>query len=142
MRQTSIETYQQIEEGGLLSEMRWTVYRTLFHHGPLTGRELNQRLGEGATTSASYHKRLSELELLGVAYVTRERVCTITGRNACEWDVTDKLPSGEVTHVQRPSNDVIRRAVEDLRIIERSGVKFSEDIAAVGKWLVYASRDR
>lgn len=93
MRTTSIRVYREIKESGLLSRMRWRVYRVVFKHGPLTAHELDTHLAAPEETKTSYHKRLSELERVGVCRVVGERPCTITGRSALLWDVTDNLPT-------------------------------------------------
>jgi hypothetical protein len=97
-RATSNRAYREIKRSGLLSRMRWRVYRTVFHHGPLTAHELDNHLASPEETKTSYHKRLSELQRVGVCRVVGERPCSITGRNALLWDVTDALP----TKYQKP----------------------------------------
>lgn len=72
--------------------MRWRVYETLYRYGAMTGRELDQLMACPKETRTSYHKRLPELEYMGVAYVVEERCCRVTGQLACVWDVTDGLP--------------------------------------------------
>lgn len=93
IRQTSVRAYNEIKRSGALSRMRWRVYRTVYHHGPLTAHELDERLAQHGETKTSYHKRLSELLRVGVCRVVGERPCNITGRIAMLWDVTDKLPT-------------------------------------------------
>lgn len=61
----------------------------------VTGREVDELL---ATTDG--HKRLSELQDLGLAKVLRVRPCSITGRNAKAWTANlkendDDVPTNE-----------------------------------------------
>lgn len=92
IRETSRTAYQQIKAEGLLSRMRWRVYDAIYHHGPLTGHELDTHLAHPDETKTSYHKRLSELLRLRVVRIAGERPCKITGRVAVLWDVTTSLP--------------------------------------------------
>jgi hypothetical protein len=89
VRRTSINAYRKIQADGTLSQMRWAVYDYLFHHGPLTGSEITEGLRFNGQVSHSFHKRLSELEVMGVAEIVGERVCKVTGFNCILWDVTD-----------------------------------------------------
>lgn len=95
MRQTSVQTYSQIQANGLLSRMRWLVYDYLFRHGPATSREIDDGMRSPGEVRPSYHKRLSELERLGVACVVGEKVDS-TGHTAVLWDVTSALPAGVI----------------------------------------------
>ena len=90
MRQTSILAYEAIKSSGKLSDMRWRVYDFLYRNGPLTGRELDAKMASPNETRTSYHKRLTELERMGLVCIVTERNCHVTGHLAIEWDVTDK----------------------------------------------------
>ena len=138
MRQTSIQAYKQIEANGLLSRVRWMVYSHLFHHGPLTGGELNRQMGGGG-----YHKRLSELESLGVIVGTGIRVCSVTGMKCEQWDVTCALPSGTIKQSgTKPTRAEFGKAFAQLRVIHRHqqmvGKPFPPELVEVLSWV----RDR
>jgi hypothetical protein len=90
-RRTSIEAYQAILSEGLLSRLRWFVYDLLYHHGPMTGNQLIDRVKTRKNTGA-FNTRLSELRDLGVVYEVGEVKDPITGRQVILWDVTEKLP--------------------------------------------------
>lgn len=135
MRQTSIQAYQQIEAHGLLSRVRWVVYSHLFRHGPLTGSELNSQLG-----GVSFHKRLSELERLGVVYTMGKRNCDVTGMECEQWDVTAGLPVGASTSgTPRPSRTEFGQALAELRVVHSdqiaAGKPFSQNLASVLGWI-------
>lgn len=140
VRQTSIDVYHRIKAEGLLSKMRWEVYDVLFREGPLTGKELDRKLG---TDSA--HKRLSELKQLGVIADSGEKVrpCTVSGELVVEWDVTAALPEKATTPPKqsspRPSSGELSKAVEDLRelwrVAQAAGYRPSEALGRVGAWL-------
>lgn len=82
MRDTSIDAYRKILADGTITRSQKDVYECLYHHGPLTGREVNARVHEGA------HKRLSELLDRGVVRTVGTRKCSISGQNSTQWDVT------------------------------------------------------
>lgn len=91
VRQTSLESYTTIKNNGLLSEKRWAVYDVLFQYGPATAMELRQKMKPGFVDS-QVRARLNELRTLGLAEEKKTRICTITGMNVIEWDVTSRLP--------------------------------------------------
>ena len=96
MRQTSLLAYETIKASGKLSDMRWRVYDFLYKNGPLTGRELDDGMALPNETRTSYHKRLTELECMGLARIVTERNCRITNHQAIEWDVTDRMEPGSL----------------------------------------------
>lgn len=91
-RKTSIVAYNTIKNNGVLKSMRLKVYEMLYAHGPLTGRELDQMMARAGETRTSYHKRLSELQAMGVVETTSVRACRVSQQMAVQWDVTDQLP--------------------------------------------------
>lgn len=113
VRRTSVESYEAIRASGRLSRMRWRVYDFLYRHGPLTGHELDDRMAVVGETKTSYHKRLSELERLGVVETVGERRCSVTGMTALLWATTDASNVGSLT---RPS---AKRAPEVAALAER-----------------------
>lgn len=135
MRDTSLLAYRQIKEEGLLSRMRFVVYDHLFHHGPLTAVELSSQLKGPKEVSPSYHKRLSELERLGVVRTVDRRECSITGREAELWDVTSRLPAG-LAYKPRSSPDKlqIRAALDELDTLLKDR-DMSDNLLFVLQWL-------
>ena len=87
VKRTSRMTFFDIIDNGLLSKQRMSIYKILFLHGPVTGREVNRH-----HDSVSGHKRLSELKRLDVADTYGTKVCEVTGREAEAWDVTGRMP--------------------------------------------------
>ena len=91
-RQTSIDCYHQIKNGGLLSKQRLEVYYSLLKMGkPSTAREVYSTMNVAKQEAT----RFTELRNLGVIYEFGTRKCSITGRTAIEWDLTDGLPIEE-----------------------------------------------
>lgn len=96
-RQTSINCYNQIKAKGLLSKQRFEVYSALVRIGkPSTTREVYATMNVPKQEAT----RFTELRNLGVIYEVRNRKCSITGKTAIEWDLTDKLP----IKLEQPSN--------------------------------------
>lgn len=88
VRQTSKEVYEKIRNEGLLSKMRFKVYREIFRFGPITASEVFA-ISKMKTNQSG---RFTELEELGVIQAKETRICSETGRKAIAWEVTNKLP--------------------------------------------------
>lgn len=91
IRDTSLEAYQRIKAEGLLSEKRMAAFEVLFHHGPATAMELRKHFPKNHVDS-QIRARLGELRTLGVAYERGVKVCSVTGMNVIEWEVTKNIP--------------------------------------------------
>jgi predicted transcriptional regulator len=104
-RQTSIDCYNKIKQEGLLSKMRFKVYSALLSMGkPSTTREVYETMDVIKQEAT----RFTELRKLGVIYEVQNRKCTITGRTAIEWDLTDRLP----VNIKNP-NKTKKQRVDD-----------------------------
>jgi hypothetical protein len=117
MRSTSLKAYREIEASGLLSTMRWRVYRELFAHGPMTGQELDEALAHEGR--GHYHKRLPELLERGVVATVGERPCRVTGHKAIIWDVTANLPVESRTPITDKLSKLYDRRAKINAEIER-----------------------
>lgn len=94
MRQTSIEAYNFIKFNNILSERRWQVYDVVFHHGPMTSAEafvILNRLYPIKNLTQS-RARFTELRDMGAFYEVKVRQCSVSGMQAIEWDVTNRIP--------------------------------------------------
>jgi predicted transcriptional regulator len=107
MRQTSIETYHQIKEEGLLSKLRLAVYEVLYQHGPLSTGEIFKEHMQSFQQSC-ITPRIAELVTRGVVEKVGERDCRTTGRNFCIWDVTSSLPKQPVRKADNEATQIIR----------------------------------
>jgi hypothetical protein len=96
IRETSKQAYNEITVSGLLTDARYVVYTSIYHHGPLTAGECFLKMQEdhvGHTiVKGSVCARLTELRRLGVVAEVGKRKCALTGKNAILWQVTNKLP--------------------------------------------------
>lgn len=138
-RRTSAEAFDAIKSRGLLSSARQAVYQSLYHWGPATGSEINKWFVGSGNATPGYHKRLSELRDLGVVYEVEERECTVTGRQAIAWDVTEHLPKTNGKRYQRPTPAEITKALDVFehwgRLADLRGESVSAEVAGVLLWL-------
>ena len=145
IRRTSKQSYQRIVEGGLLSTQRMKVYVCLWEAGePMTGTEINTTL-----RGKSYHKRLSELQRLGVIEEVGTRYCRVTGHECVVWDVTGNLPEDAVTsRPTRPTPNTIKRALQQVKAMEHAWIIVSpdedlcEEFSQTMKWLGFLARKK
>ncbi len=77
-RDTSLISWMEVQER--LPRRRRAAYVDLVKNGPATATELEHRIGD-----VHAHKRLSELERIGLAAAGRSRACKHTGKTAIEW---------------------------------------------------------
>lgn len=119
VRQTSIETYNQIKKGQYFTKTRWEAYDLLFKYGPLTASELYAKAKEvmgNPNLRDNHQKRLPELREMGVVVELGTKICSETGRNVILWDVTDRLP---VKLGKKPttkeSKKVLIQKIEELK---------------------------
>lgn len=92
--QTSRDVFQKIKDGGMLSKMRLVAYEIVWLYGPVTGAEIDAiNQGDGGRRRGHLHKRLSELERMGLVRVIGRQKCRVTGHDAEAWASTDRLPA-------------------------------------------------
>lgn len=107
---TSVEAWRALCQSGTLTQRRFEVLECLALYGPMTANELEKKLH-----NTSAHKRLSELQDLGVVEIVRERECTVTGRNCAEWRALDRMPTGEVKRTAKRSMKELEQEVAQLK---------------------------
>lgn len=138
MKTMSIEAYWSILEDGTLGQMQREAATEIARHETLTGRELNDVL-----KSVSAHKRLSELEEMGVIYVKEVRPCRITGREVEAWAMTgkkaEKHPAKKSATPGRPTKAQLLKCLPSLRKLYLTMVAAkdpaAEDIKRLGQWI-------
>lgn len=110
-RATSIVAYHEICDSGLLGETQKNVIQALAERGIQTGRELNEYL---CTPDA--HKRLSELEDMGVVRSAGQKICTVTQREVLAWELTGQKPSPPKAKAgDAPTKRELAKAMDELR---------------------------
>lgn len=118
-RKTSIDCYHQIKNEGLLSNKRQFIYEHLFENTPCTSLEAMQGVINKANVfPTAFRARFTELRQLGVIYEKRIKKCSISGRNAIEWDLTNNLPlDKKITHKSKKQKiDLALNGLRDLYI--------------------------
>jgi hypothetical protein len=91
IRQTSIETFKKIKEEGLLGRKQFAVYEILYHHGPLTQKEVWQRFMY-QDQIRTITPRFSELERRGSIQIVGTKIDEDSNKPAHLWDVTARIP--------------------------------------------------
>jgi len=123
-RQTSIDCYNQIKAGGLLSKRRLETFEALVKIAPCTASEVQNSIiyNNGGRDCI---KRISELKDRGVIYEVRTRPCKITGKSVIEWDLTDNLP----IDVKKPitKKDRVETTLDAFRELYTSKSSTDED---------------
>lgn len=83
MRKTSIKSFYELKESGELTKMQRRVFDYVKCSGPVTGRDISKMVDGG-------HKRMSELEDLGLISrqgTTKDRA---TGKIVALWAITNQ----------------------------------------------------
>ena len=127
-RQTSIDCYNQIKQEGLLSKRRLQVYESIYNSAPCTASEVFKDKNLKTNQSG----RFTELRDLGVIYEKGERLCSITGMNVIEWDLTDRLPVN-VKNSNKTKKQKINDVLSALRVLYKN-----KDISTNEDWRVVA----
>jgi hypothetical protein len=96
IKRTSREAFDKIKADGSLSAMRMQAYSVVRFYGPVTSLEVDTIGTVPGNKRPSLHKRLSELERLGLIKVVGQRKCRVSGNQAEEWDITDHVPDSFV----------------------------------------------
>lgn len=92
-RRTSAMAFQQIKEEGLLSRERWRAYKAVYEIGPCTSAEAFFQMTNTNTQRITQSRaRFTELRDMGVLTEVGTRKCSVTGRTAIVWQVTNRLP--------------------------------------------------
>jgi Fe2+ or Zn2+ uptake regulation protein len=95
-QRTSIETYTEIKNSGLLSEKRWRVYDIFYQmNRPLTGAEVSQIYKSNYPSSQhseTIRNRITELKDMGLLAEFEVVDCTFTGRKVFSFITTNNLP--------------------------------------------------
>lgn len=92
-RQTSIDAYRHLIDGGTLSASHARIYAIVYEHGPLTINETFEHilhLLAAQRFNYNAHARFTEMRAMGILKEEGTRICTVTGRNVLLWDVTDR----------------------------------------------------
>ena len=132
-RETSIDCFNEIKREGLLSKMRFEVYSALFLMGkPSTTREVYATMNVDKQEAT----RFTELRKLGVIYEVQNRKCTITGRMAIEWDLTNKLPV-DFKNTNKTKQQKKNDALESLRNLYKKRYKKIND-ETIDEWKTVA----
>lgn len=88
IRETSIEAYRNLVEGGTLAKMNKLVYEYLYHAGPTSQKKTERKFNDRTYT---LRPRFAQLEEMGLIKHCGHLVCEETGKKNMIWDVTDRI---------------------------------------------------
>lgn len=95
MKATSIDTYNEIKQNGLLSEKRMRVYDIFYEFGNLTGTQvamIYKNKFPSKSTSETIRNRITELVKMECVDELGEIYCPISKRNVTLFGLNDNLP--------------------------------------------------
>lgn len=133
MRKTSKDAWDSLKRGGRLGQRQMGAYEWLFQNGPATGKRGDKESGMGDT----YHKRLSELERMGLVEEVKKDVDPLTGEEATYWDVTDiSVPKDVASDVDdfELTPKEMKMALDDIGSL-LAGKPPNPVLGKLGKWL-------
>lgn len=97
-RRTSILSYHEVMESGLVGKRQRQIYDILYRRGPLTANQtwdiLAIELG-GLRFDSNTRARFTELRELDLVYEAGETTDPITKKTVILWDVTENKPPEE-----------------------------------------------
>lgn len=127
-RKTSIETYNRITSGGLISKRRLLIYKIIYKTPELTGSQIVKQYKElyPATTftySEGIRNRITELVAQGVVKELGVKPCPVTGSTVLFYATTDSLPA-KVAKAKTKK----QKKKEILKLIEALAVTLPADL--------------
>jgi hypothetical protein len=121
-QRTSIETYTEIKNSGLLSEKRWRVYDIFYQlNRPLTGAEVSQIYKSNYPSSQhseTIRNRITELKEMGLLAEFEVVDCTFTGRKVISFITTNNLP--EKLEKKETLNQKLNRILKQIEVLGKS----------------------
>ena len=127
-QRTSIETYYEIKNSGLLSEKRWKVYDIFYQNNrPLTGAEVSQIYKANYPSSQhseTIRNRITELKEMGLLAEFEIVDCTFTGRKVYTFVTTNNLP--EKLEKKETLNQKLEKILDEIKLL---GISLSDEEA-------------
>lgn len=118
-QRTSIETYHEILNSGLLSEKRKKVYDIFYQlNRPLTGAEVSQIYKANYPSSQhseTIRNRITELKEMGLLAEFEMVDCTFTGRKVYTFVTTNNLP--EKLDKKETLNQKLDKILEEIKLL-------------------------
>ena len=118
MKQTSIETYQQIEQDGTINREQKAVLICFAEHGQLTGRQLDEIMA-----NPDGHKRISELSRRGSLINLRTIKDEKTGRPAILWGFQPQGQLFKTAEPKKPTRAQLLARIDELEAMIKRGNK-------------------
>ncbi len=140
IKNTTLETFKQIQEEGLLSEKRLRVYEIIYEYGALTGAQISeiyQTKYPSAQHSETIRNRITELIQMNVVKEAGMIVCDKTKRTVNTYLCTNELPA----KIQKKTNkkQVVLYALQKVEVIAKKvdDIEVKEELRKLWKSLNY-----
>ncbi len=115
MRDTSLEAYHHIVRTGILGDRRTQVYQVLYYYGPLSSRDVWEKIHAKYSDipQHSINPRMVELIEIKVIREVGRTSCKHTGREVLLFDVTSHIPREKYSRRNKKLSDVfmLRKAL-------------------------------
>jgi hypothetical protein len=123
-RQTSIDAYRNLVEGGVLAEKNSVVYKHLFHNGATTQKKTERFFNDRTYT---LRPRFAQLEKMGLIECVGEETCDETGKKNMLWDVTNRVHPLETQQTSDTKKNRVQNALDALRQLYRTKHNATDD---------------
>jgi nicotinamide mononucleotide (NMN) deamidase PncC len=128
-RETSMQCYESIKNGGYLSKAQAEVWETLIAAGPATAGEIHAILHHNSRNNIG--SRISEMRSIGVVGEKGTRPCKVSGHICILWEVRDQMPGIMARHNQK--KDLLNRIRELEGRVQHLTTLLATAEAAAGK---------
>ena len=112
VQETSLKTWREINENGLLKKLKLKVYNFIFENPSLNAREIERDTGIRSNT---LHGVLRPLVKAGAIEMFGTKRCPLTGNETNCYRVTGKIPVEPKR--QRTKRDLINELRDDMKAI-------------------------
>lgn len=125
IRSTSIQSYREIQESGVLGKRRFEVYAALCEQDkPITAGELfyamKARQGQRNPTHSNVATRLGELREMGIAQEVGKQKCGVSGKTVIGWRVVPNTMPKKIVVVKRKPRIVWVRMIDGMQMMVSS----------------------
>ncbi len=106
VRSTSIKTYNDIINEGLVHGMQEEVMREIKKTPNMTDSEIAHNLGYGDMNKTRPRRR--ELVEMGIVIENGKRRCTITDRTVFQWKIVDEIEYKQINKLELSPTEMVR----------------------------------
>lgn len=104
-RQSSIDVWKEINNGGYIGRKQLQVYNVIYKHGPMSGAEVSKFMriaGQRKNLeSENVRNRITELVKLGIVREIGRDICPISNRSVLFFEVSGEMPAIQLEMLPR-----------------------------------------